>query len=90
MSEPVLVIVILKTVPNNYSSGTMAQAFAMLLEWADAHDVNVQTPVDRDAETLRFAVVLASDEEQADLLIAELQSKAFVDTSYRKPADALP
>lgn len=90
MSEPVLVTVILKTVPDNFSLGTMAQAFAALLDWAGTHNVSVQPPVDNDAETLRFAVVLTCDEEQADLLIAELQSKAFVDTSYRKPADALP
>ncbi|NNE54054.1 MAG: hypothetical protein HKN30_16830 [Sulfitobacter sp.] len=68
----------------------MAQAFAMLLDWAATQNVTVQPPVDDDPETLRFAVVLASDEAQADLLIADLQTKAFVDTSYRKPADALP
>ncbi|WP_108387372.1 hypothetical protein [Yoonia sediminilitoris] len=68
----------------------MAQAFAMLKDWAATHDVTVQTPVDNDAETLRFAAVLTSDEAQADALIAELVGKAFVDTSYRKPADALP
>ncbi len=90
MPEPVLVTVILKPVPDPSGAKSMAHAFAMLKDWAATHDVTVQPPVNTDAETLRFAAVLTSDEVQADTLIAELLGKAFVDTSYRKPADALP
>lgn len=90
MTEAVLVTVILKSAPDAYGTATMAQAFAMLSDWAASQGVTVQPPVDNGAETLRFAVVLASDEAQADMLIEDLQNKAFVDTSYRKPADALP
>lgn len=90
MPEPVLVTVILKPMPDPSGAESMAHAFAMLKDWAATQHVVVQTPVDSDAETLRFAAVLTSDEDQADVLIVELQGKAFVDTSYRKPADALP
>ena len=90
MPEPVLVTVILKPVPDPSGTVTMAHAFAMLNDWAATQDVTVQPPVNTDDETLRFAAVLTSDEAQADALIADLLGKAFVDTSYRKPADALP
>ncbi|WP_176228582.1 hypothetical protein [Roseovarius litorisediminis] len=90
MPEPVLVTVILKPVPDPSGSESMAHAFAMLKDWAATQNLTVQPPVNTDAETLRFAVVLTSDVDQADALIADLLGKAFVDTSYRKPADALP
>ncbi len=90
MPEPVLVTVILVPVPDSSGAASMAHAFLMLKDWAAEHDVAVQPPVDENAETLRFATVLASSEDQADALIVELRGKAFVDASYRKPPDALP
>jgi hypothetical protein len=90
LTEPVLVTVILKPVPDPSGTLSMAHAFAKLKDWAATRNVTVQPPVNTDAETLRFAAVLTSDEALADALIADLLGKAFVDTSYRKPTDALP
>ncbi len=90
MSEPTIVTVILKSVPDQSGSEPMANSFAMLKNWAITHNVTVQPPVDTDPETLRFATVLASDKSEADALIVDILSLPFVDTCYRKPTDALP
>lgn len=90
LTEPTIVTVILKPMPDASGTGSMPHSFAMLKNWAAIHDITVQPPVDNDPETLRFATVLALDKIQADVMIVEILSLPFVDTCYRKPTDTLP
>lgn len=90
MSEPVVVTVILKPVPDASGAASMVHAFGLLKHWAETHNVSVQPPESTDTTSMRFAALLAADEEHADSLIANIMGEAFVDTSYRKPADDLP
>ncbi len=85
-----IVTVILKPVSDQTGSKTMANSFAKLESWARTNDVTVQSPIDTDPETLKFATVLASDNSKAHDLIGEILSLPFVDTCYKKPTDALP
>ncbi len=90
MIDPVIVTVILNPVPDSFGKEPMFHAFILLKKWATNRNVTVQPPVDTDEETLRYATVVTPNKDQADIIIVELLDLTFVDTCYRKPADAPP
>ena len=90
VSEPIIVVVVLKALAAEGELAGIQEARSRLLEWADTHAVEVQPPAEQSADALRFANLLVHDEERAPQIEDLLKNQVFVDAVYAKPPDELP